>query len=378
MRVTHVAPTAFGGDGLFGGGERYPLELARALARHVLCRLVTFGHDDRLIHEPSGLELVVLRARRFVGGHPAHPVGDGLVRALSGAHVVHAHHLRSRATTIALWAALVRQQRRVVTDHGLLQRAGVVARLGAGPARLVDRFLTVSRYSAGVLGTPPDRTTVIFGGADPDRFHPERDEQRDGVLFVGRITPHKGVDRLIEALPPGTRLTIAGSEGHDPAWPERGYADLLRRRAASASGQVTFAGTVTEEELPRLMRRHAVLVLPSVERTCFGREVRVSELLGLTVIEAMASGTPVVCSRTGGVAEVVADGATGCLVPPGDVDALRDRLATLLHDRSLRERLGRNAREVALEHFTWDQCARRCLESYEELLAARGDPIAAA
>ena len=219
---------------------------------------------------------------------------------------------------------------------------------------------------------------MIFGGADPDRFHPERDEQRDGVLFVGRITPHKGVDRLIEALPPGARLTIAGSEGHDPAWPERGYADLLRRRAASASGQVTFAGTVTEEELPRLMRRHAVFVLPSVERTCFGRDVRVSELLGLTVIEAMASGTPVVCSRIGGVAEVVADGATGCLVPPGDVDALRDRLATLLHDRSLRERLGRNAREVAREHFTWDECARRCLESYEELLAARSQPIAAA
>jgi glycosyltransferase involved in cell wall biosynthesis len=378
MRVTHVTPTAFGGDGLFGGGERYPLELARALARHVPCRLVTFGHDDRLVRDPSGLEVVVLRARRFVGGHPAHPVGVGLVRALRGAEVVHAHQFRSRTTAIALWAARVRHQQRVVTDHGLVQGGGALARLGGDPTRLVDRFLTVSRYSAGVLGAPPDRTAVIFGGADPDRFHPDRDEQRDGVLFVGRITPHKGVDRLIAALPPGARLTIAGSGGHDPAWPERGYADVLRRRAASASGPVTFAGTVTEEELPCLMRRHAVLVLPSVERTCFDRDVPISELLGLTVIEAMASGTPVVCSDTGGVGEVVADGATGFLVPPGDVDALRDRLATLLQDRSLRERLGRRAREVARERFTWDACARRCLASYEELLAARGEPIAAA
>jgi glycosyltransferase involved in cell wall biosynthesis len=378
MRVTQVAPTAFGGDGLFGGGERYPLELARALARHVPCRLVAFGHDDRRVDDPSGLEVVVLRARRFVGGHPAHPVGDGLLRALRGAQVVHAHQFRSRTTTIALWAALARQQRRVVTDHGLLQRGGVLARLGAGPARLVDRFLTVSQYSAGVLGTPPDRTDVIFGGADPDRFHPHRDEQRDGVLFVGRITPHKGVDRLIAALPAGARLTIAGSGGHDPTFPERGYADMIHRRAQSASGQITFAGTVTEEELPRLMRRHAVLVLPSVHVTCFGRHVAVSELLGLTVIEAMASGTPVVCSRIGGVTEVVADGATGFLVPPGDVEALRDRLAMLLHDRSLRDRLGRSAREVVRERFTWDACARRCLDSYEELLAARGEPIAAA
>ena len=373
-----MAPTAFGGDGLFGGGERYPLELARALARHVPCRLVAFGPADRIVHDPSGLEVVELRARRFVGGHPAHPVADGLVRALRGTQVVHAHQLRSRTTAIALWSALVRRQRRVVTDHGLLQHGGALARVGAPPIGLVDRFLTVSRYSARVLGAPPDRTAVVFGGADPARFHPDRDEQREGVLFVGRITPHKGVDRLIEALPPGARLTIAGSGGHDPSWPERGYADLLRSRAASAPGRITFAGTVTEEELPRLMRRHAVLVLPSVERTCFGRHVPVSELLGLTVIEAMASGTPVVCSRIGGLTEVVADGATGFLVPPGDVDALRDRLAMLLHDRSLQDRLGRGAREVARERFTWDACARRCLESYEELLATRGEPIAAA
>jgi glycosyltransferase involved in cell wall biosynthesis len=378
MRVTHVAPTAFGGDGLFGGGERYPLELARALARHVPCRLVAFGPADRIVHDPSGLEVVELRARRFVGGHPAHPVADGLVRALRGTQVVHAHQLRSRTTAIALWSALVRRQRRVVTDHGLLRHGGALARVGAPPTGLIDRFLTVSRYSARVLGAPPDRTAVVFGGADPDRFHPDRDKQRDGVLFVGRITPHKGVDRLIEALPPGARLTIAGSGGHDPSWPERGYADLLRTKAASASGRITFAGTVTEEELPRLMRRHAVLVLPSVERTCFGRHVPVSELLGLTVIEAMASGTPVVCSRIGGLTEVVADGATGFLVPPGDVDALRDSLAMLLHDRSLQDRLGRGARDVARERFTWDACARRCLESYEELLATRGEPIAAA
>lgn len=373
-----MTPTAFGGDGLFGGGERYPLELARALARRVPCRLVAFGPDDRLVHDPSGLEVVVLPARRFVGGHPAHPVGDGLVRALRGADVVHAHQFRSRTTAIAFWAALVRHQRRIVTDHGLLHRGGVLARLGGDPARLVDRFLTVSRYSARVLGAPRDRTAVIFGGADPDRFHPDGDEQRDGVLFVGRLTPHKGVDRLIAALPAGARLTIAGSGGHDPTWPERGYADMLRRRAASGSGQITFAGTVTEEELPRLMRRHAALVLPSVALTCFGRYVSVSELLGLTVIEAMASGTPVVCSRIGGLTEVVTDGVTGFLVPPGDVDALRDRLAMLLHDRPLRERLGRRARDVVRERFTWDACARRCLASYEELLATRGEPIAAA
>jgi glycosyltransferase involved in cell wall biosynthesis len=372
MRVTHVAPTAFGDGGLFGGGERYPLELARALAREVPCRLVTFGSDARHVHEDDGLEIVVLPARAHAHGHPAHPRGGGLVRALRDADVVHAHQLYSRTTAIALWAARAAGRRRVITDHGLIGRRRR-HRIG-----LVERFLTVSRYSAQVLGAPPERTTPIFGGADPRRFSPDRDDKRRGVLFVGRITPHKGVDRLIRALPPGTELTVAGSTGHDPAWPERDYPRLLRQLAASAPGRVTFAGPVADEDLPRLMRRHAIVALPSVAYTCYGRHVPVSELLGLSVIEAMASGTPVVCSRIGGVPEVVDDGRTGILAPPGDVDALRDGLATLLADHERRDALGRAARDMACERFTWTACAQRCLESYETLLGARAQANAAA
>jgi glycosyltransferase involved in cell wall biosynthesis len=365
MRVTHVAPTVFGDGGLFGGGERYPLELTRALAREVPCRLVTFGRTARRIREKDGLEVVVLRARSFRRGHPAHPVGGGLARALREADVVHAHQLHSRTTAIALRTARVRHHHRVVTDHGLRGRRC------RDPARLVERFLTVSRYSAAVLGAPVERTAVILGGADPARFHPDRDDRRAGVLFVGRITPHKGVDRLIEALPVDAELTIVGSIGHDPAPPERDYPELLRKLAASSSGRVTFADTVADDELPRLVRRHAVLCLPSVEETCYGHRVPISELLGLSVIEAMASGTPVVCSDIGGIPEVVADGQTGLLVAPGDVGALRDGLAVLLGDRRLREAMGRRAHEVASERFSWDACARRCLESYEALLDDR-------
>jgi glycosyltransferase involved in cell wall biosynthesis len=372
MRVTHVAPTVFGDRGLFGGGERYPLELSRALAREVQCRLVTFGREAARVRETDGLEVVVLAARTYASGHPAQPRGAGLVRALRSAEVVHAHQLQSRTTVIALWAARARGQRRAATDHGLRGRGGAT-RVG-----LVERFLTVSRYSAELLGAPSHRTVPIYGGADPNRFYPERDDRRAGVLFVGRITPHKGVDRLIRALPAATPLTIVGSTGHDSTWPERDYAHFLRRLAATSPGQVTFAGTVADEDLPRVMRRHAVLALPSVEQTCYGRRVAVSELLGLTAIEAMASGTPVVCSRIGGVPEVVADGHTGVLVSPGDVDALRDALATLLTDQARREKMGRAARELACERFTWAACARRCLESYDALLARDAQPSAAA
>jgi glycosyltransferase involved in cell wall biosynthesis len=96
--------------------------------------------------------------------------------------------------------------------------------------------------------------------------------------------------------------------------------------------------------------------------------VAVPELLGLAAIEAMASGTPVVASRVGGLAEVVVDGETGFLVEPGDVEALRDRLASVLSDRRLAARLGDNARRLALDRFTWRRCAERCLAAYQELV----------
>jgi glycosyltransferase involved in cell wall biosynthesis len=86
------------------------------------------------------------------------------------------------------------------------------------------------------------------------------------------------------------------------------------------------------------------------------------------VLEAMASGLPVVASRVGGVPEIVADGETGFLVAPGDVDELRDRLAQLLGDPGLAMKMGRRAREMIVEHFTWEHCAARCLAAYQELL----------
>jgi len=81
----------------------------------------------------------------------------------------------------------------------------------------------------------------------------------------------------------------------------------------------------------------------------------------------MASGTPVVASRIGGLAEVVADGETGFLVEPGDLAALHDRLALVLSDRRLAARLGANARDLVVQRFTWRACAERCLAAYQAL-----------
>ncbi len=367
MRIIHVAPTPFGAAGLFGGGERYPLELARALALFVDCELITFGRQAHVEREPGGLQRRTLRAIGWLGGHPAHPMAPGLFAAVSRAHVIHTHHMRSLPSRFAALAGRTHGTVTAVTDHGLQGSSW-----GGLLPRLFDLFLTVSAYSARELGAPAERTRVIYGGADPHRYAPDPAASRGGVLFVGRLTPHKGVDCLIQALPAGAALTVVGSAGHDPHLPERDYPLLLR--TLSVDKQVRFADAVGDDALPALYRSAAVLALPSVDRTCYGKPVRVSELLGLVVLEAMASGTPVVASRIGGVAEIVQDGVTGFLVKPGDTTELHARLDEVLRDQQLAARMGRAAREIVLERYTWQAVAERCLAAYELALPVRQTP----
>jgi glycosyltransferase involved in cell wall biosynthesis len=354
-----VAPTPFGQAGLYGGGERYPLELARALAPHVECELITFGRSAGRARDSSGLSITTLPAIGWMNGHPAHPFAPALVAALRGAHLVHTHHMRSLPSRMAALAGRARRQTLAVTDHGLSGSTW-----GGLLPRLFHLFLTVSAYSAHELAAPPERTHVIYGGADPERFLPDPTQSRDGVLFVGRLTPHKGVDRLLRALPSGVTVRIAGSEGHDPLPPESDYPNLLRSLARDRD--VEFLGPISDGDLPALYRSAQVLVLPSVSETCYGRHIAVSELLGLSILEAMASGTPVIASAIGGVPEIVRHKETGFLVPAGDVGALRERVNQVLRDAELARRLGANARQHVLEHFTWERVAERCLDAYAQ------------
>jgi glycosyltransferase involved in cell wall biosynthesis len=344
---------------MYGGGERYPLELGKALTEFVDCRLVVFG-PRRGVLDNNGLRIETLRPLLHLKGHPAHPIAPGLRRALDRADVIHTHHLRSAPSRLAGVFGRLGGRGLAVTDHGLGGRGW-----GGLLPRLFDRFLVVSRYSAHALRIPESKTRVVYGGADTGRFTPVPKARRSGVLFVGRITPHKGIDRLIKALPARARLTLAGTGGHDAKGPERGYGRLLAE--LSDGKDVRSVGRIPDKSLPHLYRTAKVFVLPSVHLTCYGKWVAIPELLGLSLLEAMASGTPVVCSRVGGLPEVVVDGETGFVVEPGDIGAMHDRLAELLSNARLAKNLGDNARDHVAGRFTWRHCAERCADAYGEL-----------
>jgi len=157
------------------------------------------------------------------------------------------------------------------------------------------------------------------------------------VLYVGRLSPEKNVDTLVEAV--GDLGLVVAGDGP------------LRRLVPEALGAVPHA------EVERLLEQATVVVAPC-EREGFG----------LAAAEAMAFGRPVVAAAGGALLELVADGETGLLVPPRDAPALRAAVLRLLSDPELRQRLGREGRERARERFGWDAVIGRTLAVYEQAL----------
>ncbi len=353
--MLHVAPALYGADGRIGGGaERFAYELARRMAHVVPTRLVSFGPSDERLRDGE-LSVRIIGAPTYVSGHPYNPFSRKVLRELARADVVHCHQQHIFVSKAAAVMRRVAHKPVFVTDHG----GGAWDFTGRLPfAAPFDAYLHVSDFSRRIAGQLDDpRARVIYAGVDLGRFSPPKVEGlRERVLFVGRLLPHKGVDTLIEALPKGAGLDIAGAV-HD----ERFRADL----AALARGRdVRFHHDWTDEEVREAYRSAACVVLPSVYRDRYGGESRVPELLGQTLLEGMACGAPGICTRVGGMPEVVRDDVTGFVVEPGHVDQLHDRLAQLLQDPSSARRMGQAAHRHVVDEFSWDRVVERCLDAY--------------
>ncbi len=208
---------------------------------------------------------------------------------------------------------------------------------------------------------PEGRIEVVPNGVDLERFRPaENVVARDGtalvVVAVARLVEIKGLQHLIAAVAQAPadvrsriRLRLCGTGP---------YESELRRRAREAGleAQVDFAGLVPYERIPEELRGADVFALPSLQ-----------EGLPLSLLEAMASGLPVVASAVGGIPAVVRDGANGCLAPAGDAAALGAALVRLAGDPARRARLGEAARRAA-QAWSWDSIWER----HEALLS---DPL---
>lgn len=352
-KVALVYPIPYGEDGLFGGGERYAIELATAMARSVDTVLVTTGRERRSLQR-GALSVEVYPWITLLRGRRQNPLALGFLESLRGVDVIHCLSYRTVLTDLSLLFARLTGKTAFITDVG-----------GGGDltlARLFDvtrwahALLPISERAAREFPGGQRARHVIYAGVDVDRYRPGPEPRDRRVLFVGRLLPHKGINYLIEAVDATIPLTVAGRPYH----PE--YYRLLRQLAHGKD--VTFITDAGDEDVLRLYRTSAVSVLPSVYHTIDGGYAPVPELLGFTLMEAMACATPVICTETGSLPEVVTDGVDGFVVPPNHPEALRERIAALLDDPIRARAIGEQARQTIARRFTWPGVVNRCLSAY--------------
>jgi D-inositol-3-phosphate glycosyltransferase len=257
--------------------------------------------------------------------------------------------------------------------------------------RAVDRLIAQCPAERDELladyGARENQIALIPSAVDTDRFRPvdksaarqtlEIDPTAEMIVYVGRLVPRKDVRNVVQALAhlktqrlaagmttmPSLFIVGGDTEEPDPgATPEIG---VLRALAAELGvlDQVRFVGRRQPDEL------HLWYAAADVAVTTPWYEP-----FGLTPLEAMACGAPVIGSRVGGIAFTVADGETGFLVPPRDPEALCARLAEILRDPAGRIRMGAAGRTRVLGSFTWQQVAMRIAALYDDLLSKRFAP----
>jgi glycosyltransferase involved in cell wall biosynthesis len=356
VSVVHLVPALFGTGGIVGGAERYAFELARHMAEQVPTRLVTFG--ERAEQKTMGkLEVRVVSDAWRVRGQQTNPWSLSVLSDVSRADVVHCHQQHILISSTAAAVCRLTGRRVFATDLG---GGGWDVSAYVSTDSWFHGHLHISEYSRKVFGHANNpHARVILGGVDTEKFTPDASVPRGtSPLFVGRLLPHKGIADLIEALPSGMPLDIVGPRDAS------GYWQSLQRQAEAGNKIVSFRHDCDDGMLLDAYRRALCVVLPSVYKTPDGRESKVPELLGQTLLEAMACATPVICTRVASMPEIVEDGRTGFIVEPGDARSLSERLRWFRDHPAEACAMGRAGRQEVLERFQWRHVVERCLDAY--------------
>ncbi|MGH7585901.1 MAG: glycosyltransferase family 4 protein [Gemmatimonadales bacterium] len=242
-------------------------------------------------------------------------------------------------------------------------RAGWARRLlGRASMLRVAELAGISEYvrarAAHRFALPAHRTLVIANGVDTERFRPGATPRDDGpfrIIVVANLIREKGVDVLLQAMMTGGRDWMLDVVGDGP---EEAALREMAERLGLAS-RVQFLGL--RDDVPDRLRAADVAVHPA----------RWREAVGNTVLEAMATGMPLVASRVGGIPELMDDGAEGLLVMPDDPRALADALGRLAADPGLRDRIGNAARARVLRDYALEASVGRHLDWCERVAGLR-------
>ncbi|WP_322032447.1 glycosyltransferase [Paraburkholderia sp. J76] len=355
-------------------------------ARHLSSFEPVFVGRERLGASPEGLHSIAIESREQIGKfvHAVSGRSSGLNRevARSRPSIVHAHF-----GVDALYGASLAHSLRVpliATLHGfdvtvrrselLMSGSPALIRYGLLHWRLAKsakRLLCVSEFirrKAIDFGFPEENLLTHYIGIDLSQFTPTLRTRAETfrILHVARLVEKKGTRYLLEALcrlPERDRIHVHLDIIGEGALREQLENMVLQN---GIGGNVTFHGTRSQYDVREILATADVLCLPSV--TAANGD---AEGLGMVVLEAAASGVPVIATRHGGIPEAVVDGETGMLLPERDAVALANAITFLVENEPARSRMGRNGRLHVERNFdVVKQCA--VLEDiYREIVEAR-------
>jgi glycosyltransferase involved in cell wall biosynthesis len=369
-RVLYIETSA----GLFGGGQISLLELLAHIDRTKFLPLVIAGEEGKLKKEVKklGIECVVLPMPRFKWLNPF-PFFAGFWRIFNFVRKQKIKLIHSNTSRAALYAGPVAK----ILSIPLIWHVRVPL-----PDYLLDRFLVslssriiaVSRIVRRRFSwLKKNKVEIIYNGVNTKRFLPglaqgdlrkkfHIDSEDIVIGTVGRLSPEKGLEYLISAIPdvineyPQTKVLIVGDGNEN-------YRLSLQEKVKELelSSRIFFVGFY--EDVPQVLRCMDIFSLPSL-----------FEAFSRSLLEAMACGLPVVATAVGGNVEIVEDGVNGLLVPPSNPGALAFAIKELLKDKEKARKMGLEAKLRVEENFSMDINAMKIERLYLQILEYRRSP----
>ncbi|ALV62898.1 Glycosyltransferase [Thermococcus sp. 2319x1] len=297
---------------------------------------------------------------------------DELNEFLKDFDVIHSHHAFTPLALKAVKAGRTMGKATLLTTHSisfahesrLWEALGFTISLFTSYLKHPHRIIAVSKAAKAFIEHFTDvPISVVPNGVDDKRFFPAKSKDKikakfglegNVVLYVSRMSYRKGPHVLLNAfskIEDGTLVMVGNGE----------MLPFLKAQAKflGIEDRVVFMGYVPDDILPEVFRMADIFVLPSVS----------SEAFGIVILEAMASGIPVIATNVGGIPEVVKENEAGLLVPPGNELELRKTIQKLLKDEELRRWYGNNGRKAVEEKYSWDKVVVEIEKIYEEILS---------
>jgi glycosyltransferase involved in cell wall biosynthesis len=361
MKVVYITPTYFDEKSMIGGGERYPTELAAWMSKMVDTTLVSFS-DQRDSYQKDNLKFEIYPVSHLINGSKINPLSFLYLREVIAADVIHIHHISTLVSDMGCLAAALLGNKVFATDHG--GGAGCVLNSKIPVFWGYKNVIAQSKFVIDFIPKKLQKKAVLIkGGIDTDKFCPDRENQKENtILYVGRILPHKGINYLIDAFRlldrPDYKLKIVGRVYNDR------FYQKLKEMAQDLS--IEFIHDADDLQLLQEYQQAKVTVLPSVHTSLYGDYTPVPELMGFTLLESQACGTPAICTDAGAMHEFVDNGNTGYVVKQNSGEVIATALTHIIN-LSLEEYLllGTRCRSW-IETLSWQAVVKQHLDIYSE------------